>query len=130
MKLYTIATIFLQSQIQQGVTTKVHTFCIEGFRPKFRLPTGVNLSVTAMCKLSLLDLIIDGIVIRSNTYTLERTTLEEKIMVNGVMKRNPRRMHPKKYQDITQRDILYFFACYYYMGYYKLPARQDYWAQR
>ena len=83
------------------------------FRPKFRLPTGVTPSVTAMSKFSLPDPIIDGIAIRSNTYALARTTLEEKILVDGVIKRNPRWMYPNKYQDITRRGILFFFACYY-----------------
>ena len=100
------------------------------FRPKFRFPTGVTPSIAAMCKLSLPDSIIDDIVIRSNTYALACTTLEEKILVDGVMKRNSRWMHQNKYRDITQQDILYFFACYYYMGYCRLPARQDYWVQR
>ena len=79
--------------------------------------------------LSLPDSIIDGIVIRSNTYAKARTTLEGMILVNCVMKRNPRWMHPNKYRDISRQDILFFFACYYYMDYCRLPARQDYWVQ-
>ena len=100
------------------------------FRPKFKLPFGVNPTVDAMCKLSLPDSIIDGIVLRSNTYALARTKLEQFELVEGVIKKNPRWMHPSKYRDITRQDILYFFACYYYMGYCRLPARRDYWVQR
>ena len=83
-----------------------------------------------MCKLSLPDSIIDGIVIQSNIYALVYTKLDETILVDGVMKKNPKWMHPNKYQDISQQDILFFFACYYYMEYCRLPARQDYWVQR
>ena len=83
-----------------------------------------------MYKLSLPDSIIDGNVIRSNTYALAGTKLDGKILVDGVMKKNPRWMHPNKYRDINQQDILFFFTCYYYLGYYRLPARQDYWVQR
>ena len=99
------------------------------FRPKFKLPFGVNPTVDAMCKLLLPDSIIDGIVLRSNTYALARTKLEQFELVNGVVKKNPRWMHLSKYWDINRQDILYFFACYYYMGYCRLPARQDYWVQ-
>ena len=59
------------------------------FQPKFRLPTGVTPSVTAMCNLLLPDSIIDGTVIRSSTYAKAHTQLDEMILVNGVMKRNP-----------------------------------------
>ena len=82
-----------------------------------------------MCKLCLPDSIIDGIVIRSNTYALARTKLDETILVDGVMKKNPRWIHLNKYQDISRQDILFFFACYYYMGYCRLPARREYWVQ-
>ena len=58
-------------------------------------------SVAAMCKLSLPDSIINGIVIRSNTYAPARTKSDEKILVDSVMKKNPRWMHPNKYQDIS-----------------------------
>ena len=93
------------------------------FRPKFKLPFGVNPTVDAMCKLSLPDSIIDGIVLRSNTYALARTKLEQYELVNGAFKKNPRWMHPAKYWDITRQDILYFFACYYYMD--TISYRQD-----
>ena len=53
-------------------------------------------SVAAMCNLALSDLIIDDIVIQSNTYALARTKLDETIMVDDVMKRNPRWMHLNK----------------------------------
>ena len=82
-----------------------------------------------MCNLSLPDSIIDGIVIRSNTYAMARTKLDETILVDGVMKRNPRWMHLNKFRTINRQDILFFFACYYYMGYCRLPARRDYWVQ-
>ena len=62
------------------------------FRPKFQLPHGVTPSVAAMCNLALPDSIIDGIVIRSNTYAMARTKLNETILVDGVMKRNSRWM--------------------------------------
>ena len=60
------------------------------FQPKFQLPTGVTPSVAAMCNLSLPDSIIDGIVIRSNTYAKAHTKLDETILVDCVMKKNPR----------------------------------------
>ena len=49
----------------------------------------MNPSVAAMCTLSLPDSIIDGIVLRSNTYALERTKLDEFELVNGRQKKNP-----------------------------------------
>ena len=99
-------------------------------QPKFQLPPGVTPSVAAMCNLALPDSIVDGIVIRSNTYAMARTKLDETILVNGDMERNPRGMHPNKYRNINQQDIFFFFPCYYCMGYCRLPARQDYWVQR
>ena len=61
-----------------------------------------------MCNLSLPALIIDCIVIRSNTYAKARTQLDETIMVNGLMKRDPRWMNSNKYRDINRQDILFF----------------------
>ena len=46
------------------------------FQPKFQLPPGVTPTVAAMCNLALLDSIIDGIVIRSNTYAMAHTKLD------------------------------------------------------
>ena len=77
-----------------------YTFCIEGLvstQVQITMATGVTPSVAAMCKRFLPDSSIDGIVIRSNTYALARTALEEKILVEDVMKKNPRWMHPNKY---------------------------------
>ena len=54
-------------------------------------------SVAAMCNLALPDSIIDGIVIRSNTYAMTHTKLDETILVEGVMKRNLRWIQPNKY---------------------------------
>ena len=54
------------------------------------------------------DSIIDGIVLRSNTYALARTKLEQFELVEGVMKKNPRYMHPSKYWDIDRQDISTF----------------------
>ena len=73
----------------------------------------MTLSVAAICNLSLPDSIINGIIIRSNTYAKARTKLDEMILVDSVMKRNLRWMHPNKYQDISQQDILVsFLLCF------------------
>ena len=88
------------------------------------------LPVDAICNLSLANISLDNVVDWLNLYTIARTELSPTIVVEDKIKKNLCYMYPSKFRIITRQDILYFFASYYYMGYYRLPAKQDYWAQR
>ena len=64
-------------QYKDGSHPKYTPFVLEDqFRPKFQLPPGMNPTVAALCNQSLPDLIIDGIVHRSNNYALARTKVQ------------------------------------------------------